>query len=99
MWLSRLLLSLMPELPDRRAIFRPARKLTGLHFICCSFDSGPQSLHLRDVLIQLPDLSQEPLNNIVASQAASLYFEERAADLLQSETKRLCLEDGLKGQR
>ena len=53
--------------PDRKAIFRSARKLTGLHFIgCCSY-SGPQSLHLRDVLIQLLDLSQEPLNNIVAS--------------------------------
>ncbi len=32
----------------------------------CSY-SGPQSLHLGDVLIQLLDLSQEPLNNIVAS--------------------------------
>ncbi len=67
--------------PDRRAIFRSARKLTGLHFICCCSYSGPQSLHLGDVLIQLLNLSQEPLNNIVASQAAPLYFEERAADL------------------
>jgi hypothetical protein len=54
--------------PGRRAVFRPARKLTGLHFICCRSDSGPQGLHLRDVLVQLPDLSQEPLNDITASQ-------------------------------
>jgi hypothetical protein len=53
--------------PHRRAIFRSARKLTGLHFICCYSYSRPQSLHLHDVLIQLLDLSQEPLNNIVAS--------------------------------
>lgn len=53
--------------PNRRAIFRSARKLTGLHFICCCSNSGPQSLHLGDVPIQLLDLSEEPLNNIVAS--------------------------------
>jgi hypothetical protein len=68
--------------PNRRAIFRSARKLTGLHFICGGSYSGPQSLHLLDVLIQLLDLSQEPLNNVVASQAAPLYFKETAADLL-----------------
>jgi len=53
--------------PNRRAIFRSARKLTGLHFICCCSYSGPRSLHLGDVLIQLLDLSHKPLNNIVAS--------------------------------